>query len=131
MMLFSSFDSGQWPTSVSSSPAATAAFGQPSYTGTGGNGGTGGYTPAPSASTFNHPTAAMYSTSGSELYVADTLNNRVVTLPFGAGAFSAATQVLGQLTFTLSAPSEVSTCSPRRCVTRSLRTSGASIVSSP
>ncbi len=41
------------------------------------------------------------------MLVADTLNNRVVMLPFTAGALSAATQVLGQDNFAMSAPNMI------------------------
>ena len=105
ILLFNSFDSNQWPLNVTNSPVATAVLGQTGYTANGANGGTANYVPAPSASTLNRPTAAVY--GAGQLFVADTLNNRVLTLPFTAGAFSAATQVLGQLNFAMSAPNLV------------------------
>jgi uncharacterized protein (TIGR03437 family) len=54
--------------------------------------------PAPSAATLAYPSAAVF--SNNLLYVADTLNNRVVTLPFVAGSFAPATGVLGQTRLT-------------------------------
>ena len=107
ILLFDSFDSGKWPINVTNSPVARAVFGQTSYTNVVGNGGTGNYVPAPTASTFYHPTAVVYDSAGQMLFVADTLNNRVLTLPFTAGALSAATQVLGQLNLTMSAPNMI------------------------
>ncbi len=105
ILLFDSFDSGKWPINTTNSPVATTVLGQVNYTSVVGNGGTGNYVPAPTGSTFYRPTAAVY--SAGQLFVADTLNNRVLALPFTAGAFSAATQVLGQLNLTMSAPNMI------------------------
>ncbi len=105
IVLFDSFDSGKWPINVTNSPVATAVLGQTNYTNVVGNGGTSSYVPAPTASTFYRPTVAVY--SAGQLFVADTLNNRVLEMPFTAGAFSAASQVLGQLNFTMSAPNMI------------------------
>lgn len=50
--------------------------------------------PAAGADTLSHPTTAAY--YGSELYVADTVNQRVVVLPNTGAGFGPATRVLGQ-----------------------------------
>ena len=50
--------------------------------------------PAPSERTFSIPVAAVF--TGTELYVVDANNNRVVVLPYQSGTFGAATRVLGQ-----------------------------------
>ena len=50
--------------------------------------------PPPTASTLAFPSAAVF--LNSVLYIADTVNNRVVTLPYSAGSFGPASQVLGQ-----------------------------------
>ena len=47
-----------------------------------------------SASSFSLPSLAVF--SGTELFVADTNNNRVVVLPQSGGSFGAATRVLGE-----------------------------------
>ncbi len=61
ILLFDSFDSGKWPANTTNSPVATAVFGQANYTNVMGNAGTSSYIPAPSASTFYRPSAAVYS----------------------------------------------------------------------
>jgi uncharacterized protein (TIGR03437 family) len=49
----------------------------------------------PTAATLSFPTAALF--SNNQLYVADTLNNRMIVLPYqGGGSFASATAVLGQ-----------------------------------
>ncbi len=50
--------------------------------------------PAAGPDTFAHPSAAAF--SGAELFVADTVNQRVVVLPKTSGGFGPATRVLGQ-----------------------------------
>ncbi len=57
--------------------------------------------PGPTALTLADPSAAAF--SGTELYVADAANNRVIVLPPNSSGFGAATRVLGQDAFTLNA----------------------------
>ncbi len=54
--------------------------------------------PPPKATTLAFPSAAVF--LNNVLYVADTLNNRVVTLAYQGGAFQAANAVLGQTLLT-------------------------------
>ncbi len=61
--------------------------------------------PTATASTLNHPAAAVF--FNSELYIADSGNNRIVVMPQGSGAFSPATRVLGQDSMNLNAPNLV------------------------
>ena len=58
------------------------------------------YLQAPTASTFSGPQAVAF--SGTELFVADTGNNRVLVMPFTGGHVRPATRVLGQDNFTMS-----------------------------
>jgi uncharacterized protein (TIGR03437 family) len=53
-------------------------------------------TPPASGSTFANPVATAFLTSTSELFVADSGNNRVVAMPYSGGSFQSATRVLGQ-----------------------------------
>lgn len=101
ILLFDSFD--KWPDqNTSYSPLALTPIGQTSFTRSlRGNGGTT-FTPAPSASTFSNPTAAVF--SGNDLYVVDNGNNRVLDLPLQGSTFGPATRVLGQDRFDMSAP---------------------------
>jgi uncharacterized protein (TIGR03437 family) len=57
--------------------------------------------PPPSAATLAYPSTAVF--FNNLLYVADTLNNRVVTLPLQAGGFAPAAAVLGQTRLTAGA----------------------------
>ncbi|HWB87012.1 MAG TPA: hypothetical protein VG675_22910 [Bryobacteraceae bacterium] len=90
ILLFDSFD--QWPgTGTQFSPSATAVVGQNlDFHNRAANNGQA----AASASTYSLPVAAAF--SGTELFVADTLNNRVLVSPMQGGTFLAATRVLGQ-----------------------------------
>ena len=54
---------------------------------------------------FSRPGAALF--FGSELYVADSFNNRVVVMPQNGNTFGPATRVLGQDLMTLNAPNLV------------------------
>jgi uncharacterized protein (TIGR03437 family) len=101
IMLFPPF--ANWPTD-GSPPAATAILGQPNTicplaAGTckpnNGN-------PQPSNSVFSSPAGVAY--SGTDLYVADTGNNRVLDLPQQGAIFGAATRVLGQDYFSTNSP---------------------------
>ncbi len=98
ILLFDSFD--KWPdVATSFSPLATGVIGQPNFNNRFLNGAVGTTFAGPaSSSSFSGPFAATF--SGSELFVADTGNNRVLVLPFAAGAFGPATRVLGQDNFT-------------------------------
>jgi uncharacterized protein (TIGR03437 family) len=98
ILIFDPYD--QWPDAATAvSPSAKALFGHTS--------GIGGISsndsksliandgnPQASASTLARPQAAVL--VNSELYVADTANNRVTVLPVQTGNFGAATRVLGQ-----------------------------------
>lgn len=91
----------QWPDPITTySPQATAFFGQTSFDNRGVNGATSStaVTPPPSAGTLDDPTAVYYLASTNELYVADTLNSRVVVLQVfpSSDTLGNATRVLGQ-----------------------------------
>ncbi len=98
LLLYPSAD--QW-TSSTLNQTASQVVGQPDFNSGSPNQGQ----PGPTALTLGDPGAAVF--SGTELYVADSVNNRVVVLPSsssGSGlAFGAATRVLGQDAFTLNA----------------------------
>jgi uncharacterized protein (TIGR03437 family) len=92
----------QWPAeSTQYSPTASSVIGQANsflsvyannaQTTTIANG-----TPPASGSTFSAPVAAVYLASTSELFVADSGNNRVMVMPYSGGAFQPATRILGQ-----------------------------------
>ncbi len=101
ILLFLSFDN--WPDpSVSYSPMATGIVGKPdgSFANFNPNEGTT-FTPAPSNLTLANPGAAVF--TGTDLFVADSSNHRVLDLPFSNGTFGAATRVLGQDRFDMSA----------------------------
>ena len=85
----------QWPTQTTQfSPSANAEIGQTSFVLNQANQGNGDA----SAGTFNAP--ADLASSTSELYVADTGNNRVLVFPYSiTGVGVAATRVIGQLDF--------------------------------
>lgn len=70
--------------------AATAVVGQPDFNSGNSNQGQ----PLAGPATLFSPDAAVY--SGTELFVADTFNNRVVVLPGNGAGFTSATRVLGQ-----------------------------------
>ena len=87
----------QWPpeTPAAMSPVEKAVFGQSDFTKFLAHGGT----KIPSAGTFNTPVAAVF--DGTELFVVDAGNNRVLALPLqGANGFGSATRLLGQDDFT-------------------------------
>jgi uncharacterized protein (TIGR03437 family) len=79
----------QW-TSNTLFQAATLVIGQPDFA----SGAADQGQPEAGPSTLSGPAAAVF--SGSELFVADTLNHRVVVLPGDATGFGPATRVLGQ-----------------------------------
>ncbi|HJT89101.1 MAG TPA: hypothetical protein VJ732_14635 [Bryobacteraceae bacterium] len=90
ILIFDYYD--KWPAESSAySPAATAVIGQNNAFSTRGpNAGLA----KPSGLTLAFPVAAQF--AGSELFVADTLNNRVIVMPYQGGVFSGASRVLGQ-----------------------------------
>ena len=97
----------QWPAQGTTfSPQADAVIGQAfDFTNFNPNNGQ----PAPSASAFALPAAAIF--SGTELYVADSGNNRVIVMPFQPAVqasqpsgFGPATRVLGQDDFIYGSP---------------------------
>jgi uncharacterized protein (TIGR03437 family) len=98
ILIFDSYD--KWPDpTLFLSPQATAVFGQKDFSSKNINqaSGTfpGAYVTSPTAQTLADPLAAVF--SGTELFVADTGNNRVLTIPLvGNGLAPAATRVLGQ-----------------------------------
>ena len=99
-----------WPsTTTSFSPQATAVLGQNgSFQNFGANGNTTPtvITPPTSSGVFWSPVTAVFLPSTSELFVADTGNNRVIVMPTQSGAvpFANATRVLGQDTLTMNSP---------------------------
>lgn len=86
----------QW-TSNTLDQTASEELGQPDFNSDMANQGN----PGASASTLFSPAAAAF--SGTELYVADAANNRVVVLPQTSTGFGPATRVLGQDALTLNA----------------------------
>jgi uncharacterized protein (TIGR03437 family) len=100
ILFFDSYE--RWPDAATSfSPQATGVFGQPNFSQRTPNSGSGTYAPAPTAAAFEAPLAAVF--VGSELFVADSGNNRVLALPYVGTNFTPATRVLGQDGFTYSA----------------------------
>jgi uncharacterized protein (TIGR03437 family) len=85
----------QWPSqSTQFSPSANAVIGQPSFVLNQANQGNADA----SARTFNAP--ADLAEGNSELYIADTGNNRVLVFPYSiSGVGGAANRVIGQLDF--------------------------------
>ena len=86
----------QWTPGVTSQPAV-AVVGQTNLTtGTANSG-----QPQPSATSLQNPAATAY--SGTELYIADAGNNRVIVMPQTGSTFGPATRVLGQDAMTFNA----------------------------
>ncbi len=101
ILLFDTID--KWPDpNTTFSPQATTVVGQASFDIT--LIGNGGHTfvPPPSAATLSAPAAVAF--TGTELFVADSGNHRVVVLPLQNGTFGSATRVLGQDRFDMWAP---------------------------
>ncbi len=90
----------QWTPNVTYQ-AATEVVGQPDFN----SGMVNQGMPTASASTLTLPGAAVY--FNSELYIADTGNNRVLAEPQNGSTFGPATMVLGQDAMNLSAPNLV------------------------
>ena len=80
------------------SPAAIAFIGQQTATGSQANQGQR----APSAGTLASPSGLAF--LGTDLYVADAGNNRVLVFPSSGGSYTVASRVLGQLDFNYGAP---------------------------
>ena len=89
----------QWPPETKSfSPPAVSVLGQPdlvSFLSNQGN-------PGPSNSTLSVPVGVAF--NGTDLYVADSGNQRVLEFPVSGGTFTAALHVLGQTDFPYNAP---------------------------
>jgi uncharacterized protein (TIGR03437 family) len=98
VLFFDSYE--QWPDEATSfSPVAKGLVGHAS--GISGTNSTDGKSvnandgnPQSSASTFNVPEAAVF--FNNELFTADTLNNRVIVMPYQNNTFAAAYRLLGQ-----------------------------------
>ncbi|MGA2711818.1 MAG: hypothetical protein ABSG41_01835 [Bryobacteraceae bacterium] len=93
-----------WPpeTTTQFSPSANAVIGQTTFAGSAANGGNG----QPSASTFSVPVDMAFSQS--ELFVADSGNNRILVFPSAvSGPSGTASRVIGQLDFPYRAPNLV------------------------
>ena len=93
LMVFPSVET--WPTEGTQlSPTATAVIGQTNFTSVKANQGQGDS----SAGSFNFPSQAAF--SGSELFVADSQNNRVLVFNVSpTGVTNTASRVIGQLDF--------------------------------
>ena len=99
ILLFDTYE--KWPdVATLFSPQAIDKIGQPDFHNRGANANTSAFLQAPTPATFFSPEAVVF--SGTELFVADTRNNRVVVLPFTGSTFGPATRVLGQDNFTMS-----------------------------
>src|SRR5215469_1702861 len=81
--------SSQWTSNMLNQPAQQV-IGQPDFN----SGGLNQGLPSAGAGTLAQPLAAAF--SGSELFVADSLNHRVIALPQNGSTFGAATRALGQ-----------------------------------
>jgi uncharacterized protein (TIGR03437 family) len=92
-----------WPAqSVQFSPTANQVLGQTTFTAATANGGN----PVPGASVLASPTDMA--ASSTEVFVADTANNRVLVFPISGGTISqTASRVIGQLDFPYNAPNLV------------------------
>jgi uncharacterized protein (TIGR03437 family) len=102
IMIFPSF--ANWPAS-GAPPTATSILGQPNACAQSANQtckAANNGNPQPSNSVFASPGGAAY--TGTDLYLVDTGNNRVLDLPQQGGSFGAATRVLGQDYFTTNSP---------------------------
>ena len=95
LLLYPPFE--QW-TSNSLNQAAVQVIGQTDFI----SGSINQGQPSAGPSTLSHPAAAVF--SGTELFVADSLNHRVVVLPSSGSGFAPATRVLGQDGLNLNSP---------------------------
>ncbi len=99
ILLFDTID--KWPSDPNVPPQATAVIGQPNFSTVSLNSGTT-YDPVPGPGTLAGPCAAAF--AGSDLFVSDSSNNRVLDLPLSGSTFGSATRVLGQDRFDMRAP---------------------------
>ncbi len=84
----------QWPPETTRfGPTANFVFSQPDFASSKLNSGN----PQPSASTLSSPAGAF--TNGTDLFIADAGNNRVLDFPISGGTFTAASRVFGQVDF--------------------------------
>ena len=109
MCIFPPFE--QWPTEGTHfSPQAVSVVGQTGFTTSGPNqlqSGTPSVTPPANAGTLWGPTSAAFLAATRELFVVDSLNNRVIVLPQSGSGFGQATRVLGQDNMFQSSPNLV------------------------
>ncbi len=85
----------QWPAATTAvpSPTATKVYGQPDFASSSANAGL----PQPTDLSFASPTSGVM--LGTDLYISDSGNNRVLDIPQVNGLFLAASRVLGQVDF--------------------------------
>jgi uncharacterized protein (TIGR03437 family) len=104
LLIFDPFTSADWKVTGSTfatpPPVAVALVGQPNYTSNSSNAGF----PQPSASTLAGPTAGAV--AGTDLFIADSANNRILVYP-KTGQAGSATQVLGQINFPYNSPNYI------------------------
>jgi uncharacterized protein (TIGR03437 family) len=104
LLIFDPFSSADWkssgPTFSTPPPVAIALLGQPNYTTSSSNAGNA----QPSASTLAGPVAGAV--AGTDLFIADSANNRVLVYPNLGHALSAS-QVLGQANFPYDSPNYI------------------------
>ena len=104
LMIFDPFASADWKVTGSTfatpPPVAVALVGQPNYTSSSTNAGFA----QPSATTLAGPTAGAV--AGTDLFIADSANNRVLVYP-KVGQANSATQVLGQSNFPYNSPNYI------------------------
>ena len=95
---YDSFD--QWPDeNTAFSPPAKVVIGQPNFTSGQSNRGQ----PSPSATALSQPVSGVF--AGTDLFVVDAGNNRVMVFPQqSGGSFVTASRLLGQLDFQYNAP---------------------------
>jgi uncharacterized protein (TIGR03437 family) len=89
----------QWPDeNTAFSPPAKVVIGQPNFTSGQSNRGQA----SPSSTTLSLPVTGVF--AGTDLFVVDAGNNRVVVFPQQSGSFGAANRLLAQLDFQYNAP---------------------------
>jgi uncharacterized protein (TIGR03437 family) len=104
LLIFDPFASADWKVAGSTfatpPPVAIALVGQPNYTSSSANAGFA----QPSATTLAGPSAGAV--AGTNLFIADSANNRVLVYP-NVGQAGSATQVLGQSNFPYNSPNYI------------------------
>ena len=104
LLIFDPFTSADWQTTgttfATPPPLAINLVGQPNYTSVSANAGFA----QPSASTLASPAAGAM--AGTDLFIADSANNRVLVYP-KVGPAASATQVLGQSNFPYNSPNYI------------------------